>query len=81
MVGCFSSCVGWNNTGRPLARGGCVETCVIPRFRGPSAFASFPIPPIPLFFLPLTLLLLLVFYERQSHSLHYHKLRGIRSER
>ena len=61
MIDCFSSWLGWNNTGRPLTRGRCIEARVIPRFRGSSTFTSFPIPTIPFFFFPLTLLLLLVF--------------------
>jgi hypothetical protein len=61
MINPFSDWLRWDHTSRPLTRGRCVETRIIPSFRRPPAFASFPVPSIPFFFLPLTLLLLLVF--------------------
>jgi hypothetical protein len=60
MVDPFSNWLRWDHTSRPLT-GGCVETRVIPSFHRPTTFASLPISSIPFFFLPSTLLLLLVF--------------------
>ena len=56
----FSNRLRWDHTSRPLTRR-YVETRVVPSFRRPPTFTSAPISSIPFFFLPLTLLLLLVF--------------------
>ena len=76
MIDPFSSWLRWNHTRRPLAERRDGEIRIIPGFRRPSALAGFSVPSIPFFFLPLALLLLLMFYQRKSHGLHYHELRG-----
>jgi len=76
MINPFADWLRWDHTSGSLARGRCVETRIIPGFRRPPTFTSFPVPSVPFFFLPLTLLLLLVFQKRKPHGLHHHKLRG-----
>lgn len=63
-----------DQTGGPLARRRDGEARAVPGFSRPPTFTRFSISSIPFLFLPLTLPLLLVFYQGESHSLHHHKL-------